>query len=458
MLMNVRVVPHKRGRGKWAVDYRCPVTKKRKYESFASKKAAVARKKKLEGEHASGTYRPLHAMTWPDFVAEYREKVQIAKKLNTRKVEDGAIAMFQKHCSPTSLRAITTKTVDEFRTKRSRDKGRKNKTVSGDTVNKELRALRTILKKAHEWHYLPEVPKFTLKKTSEPEPRAIPIELFTAILDAISVWDATVDRRPAGWRKGCKAEAERKRKVRHKAPPAGWWLPFLSSAYYAGLRWGELLGLKWNDLRFTAAPSVRIWNEKCNRWDYVPLSVTLAERLQTWMATAAKVDDSDLVFPHSCHSRTILAIWKRLQKLAGIEEQFRFHDLRVSFCTNLVATGVEAPQLKQLARHRSIETTMKYYRGRTEEADRRALDRMEAAFSTVENERLAELDSAFPQPTSRPARIRRLPVFPCCWAVFSTSGIVTCPALPSVEVPISDVSELPNGAPRKQVHPCSART
>jgi len=81
-----------------------------------------------------------------------------------------------------------------------------------------------------------------------------------------------------------------------------------------------------------------------------------------------------------------------------------------------------------------------------------------AQFDPTDNERLAELDSAFPQPTSRPARIRRLPVFPCCWAVFSTSGIVTCPALPSVEVPISDVSELPNGAPRKQVHPCSART
>ena len=130
-------------------------------------------------------------------------------------------------------------------------------------MNKELRALRTILKKAREWHYLIEVPKFTLMKTSEPEPRAIPIARFNAILDAIPVWDATVDRRPAGWRKGCKTEGERERKVRHKAPPASWWLPFLSAAYYAGFRWGELLGLKWNDLRFTSAPSVRIWNEKC---------------------------------------------------------------------------------------------------------------------------------------------------------------------------------------------------
>lgn len=384
--MNVRVVPHKRGRGKWAVDYRCPVTKKRKYESFGSKRAAVARKKSLEGEHASGKYRPLHATTWAEFIAEYREKVQIGKKLNTRKVEDRAIAMFEKHCSPTSLRAITTKTIDEFRTKRSRDKGRKEKTVSGDTVNKELRAVRTALKKAQEWHYLQEVPRFSMKKSAEPEPRAIPIVEFQQILSVIPSWDATVDRRPAGWAKGCKGNAERVRSVRHKAPLEAWWIPFLSTTYFAGLRWGELLNLKWEDLRFTASPQIRIWNEKCERWDYVPMSSMLAARLQEWMAESPTVRDTALVFPHSCHSRTVLSTWLRFQELAGIEEHYRFHDLRVSFCTNLVAAGVEAPQLKSLARHRSIETTMKYYRGRTDVADRRALERMEAAFSLVENE------------------------------------------------------------------------
>ena len=81
----------------------------------------------------------------------------------------------------------------------------------------------------------------------------------------------------------------------------------------------------------------------------------------------------------------MLAAWKKLQELAEITELFRFHDLRVSFCTNLVASGVEAPQLKKLARHRSIETTMKYYRGQTGDADRKALARMEAVFSALEN-------------------------------------------------------------------------
>ena len=154
--------------------------------------------------------------------------------------------------------------------------------------------------------------------------------------------------------------------------------------YFGGLRWGELLNLRWRDCRFTATPDIRIWNEKCSRWDHVPMSPTLVERLQTWMSQSPSVRDKDLVFPHACHDRTLASTWKKIQEDAEMEP-YRFHELRVSFCTNLVAAGVAAPQLKKLARHRSIETTMKYYREKTDDADRRALDLMEAAFSTEEN-------------------------------------------------------------------------
>ena len=55
---------------------------------------------------------------------------------------------------------------------------------------------------------------------------------------------------------------------------------------------------------------------------------------------------------------------------------YGFIQKRVSFCTNLVASGTEAATLMKLARHRSLATTMKYYRGRTDDADRRAVERM----------------------------------------------------------------------------------
>ena len=116
--MNVRVIPHKRDKTKWAVDYRCPVMKKRKYESFASKKEALARKKELEGKEATGEYRPLHRRTWAEFVAEYREKVLSHKKWKTKMAEQEAIGHFERLCAPALVANINTRTIDEFKSKR----------------------------------------------------------------------------------------------------------------------------------------------------------------------------------------------------------------------------------------------------------------------------------------------------------------------------------------------------
>ena len=163
----------------------------------------------------------------------------------------------------------------------------------------------------------------------------------------------------------------------------------MSVGYLAGLRWSEILGLRWSDLQLTGAPEIRIRADggtKTHRDQTVPMSPTLSERLTVWMAQSENVGDNALVFPHPCHVRTVHATWQRIQQWANIAAPFRFHDLRVSFCTNLVAAGVQTPILMKLARHRSIATTLKYYRGKTEDADRKALAAMEAAFSRMEND------------------------------------------------------------------------
>jgi integrase len=59
------------------------------------------------------------------------------------------------------------------------------------------------------------------------------------------------------------------------------------------------------------------------------------------------------------------------------QDRFRLHDPRVSFCTNHVAAGTSAPQLMKLGRHHSIATTMRFYRGQTDAADRQAAAQME---------------------------------------------------------------------------------
>jgi Phage integrase SAM-like domain len=191
--VNVRVIEHKRGNGKWAIDFYCPITKRRKYENFDTKKEAVDRKRELEGKEAKGEYRPLHRRTWAEFIAEYQEKILNHGAPKTRRAYGEAIIHFERLCAPQEMRTITTRTIDEFSAKRAAERwtrtkkenresesssGSKSSTrseghpLSPNTVNKNLRHLRSILRVAHRWGYLPLIPEFKLLKTPERDPRA----------------------------------------------------------------------------------------------------------------------------------------------------------------------------------------------------------------------------------------------------------------------------------------------
>lgn len=392
--MNVRVIPHKRDNSKWAVDYRCPVTKKRKYESFDTKREAVDRKKELEGKEAKGEYRPLHRRTWAEFRAEFESKLLPRKEPKTRGFYRDAIRAFERVACPTLMQTIDTRMIDEFATKRLHDPKRpngKNKDaqprVSIATVNATLRHIRAMLRVAHEWGFMPMLPRVRMLSEPEHEPRAIPVDVFEKILTEARGLDKRLKDKKRRLTPGTDL-----RSAAHNPPCSDWWVAYLSVAYLTGMRWNEILNLKWSDLRFAAKPEICIGNKKAGRIDYVPMAKTLEDRLKAWMNTntADAIRDNRLVFPHLCHPRTLSATWEQLQKWAGIADPFRFHDMRVSFCTNLVAAGTEAATLKKLARHTSLATTLKYYRGRTDDADRRAIEKMEAGFSTLENATASE--------------------------------------------------------------------
>lgn len=358
------------------------MTRKRKYESFETKKEAITRKKELEGDDARGTYRPLHKRTWAEFTEQFRKTILETAKHKTRLAYEETIAHFERLCSPSMVAHITTATIDEFAALRAKDTRGKRKNVkrpiSKHTVNKSLTHLRAVLRVAYRWDYLPKLPEFHTVKAGDPDPRAIALNQFELILsEARKIEERFADstarkRLLAGKSLPSKTAA-------HNPPGAEWWVAFLTVAYMAGLRYNEILSLKWADLNLTAKPEIRVWNRKASRWEGVPMRRELVERLQTLMAVSENVGDHALVFPHRCHSFTIRHTWTKLQKWAGIERPYRFHDMRVSFCTNLVAAGIEAPTLMKLSRHRSITTTMKFYRGRTDDADRRAVEQMFAA-------------------------------------------------------------------------------
>lgn len=145
------------------------------------------------------------------------------------------------------------------------------------------------------------------------------------------------------------------------------------TAAMTGLRQGELLGLRWRDIDWTAGRiRVRqsyVRNEfgspKSRRSSRsVPLADRVAGELERHFQASAYQGDDDLVF---CHPETgapldrsrLLKRFKAAAKTAGLRD-VRFHDLRHTFGTRMAGTGVALRTLQEWMGHRDFKTTLIY--------------------------------------------------------------------------------------------------
>lgn len=96
---------------------------------------------------------------------------------------------FQNRCrtlgKPSKLTAIKTDTIDGFVAKRRTERGKKvDSKVSPATINRELRHLKAALNIAHDWGYLPTVPKIRKVKEADEIGQVITAEHFQLIYGA----------------------------------------------------------------------------------------------------------------------------------------------------------------------------------------------------------------------------------------------------------------------------------
>jgi integrase len=145
------------------------------------------------------------------------------------------------------------------------------------------------------------------------------------------------------------------------------------TAAMTGLRQGELLALRWQDIDWSAG-RVRV-RRSFVRGEFgtpksrrstrsVPLADEVAGELERHFQRSAYQDESDLVF---CHPHTggpldrsrLLKRFKKAGKLAGLE-YVRFHDLRHTLGTRMAGAGVALRTLQEWMGHRDFKTTLIY--------------------------------------------------------------------------------------------------
>lgn len=231
---------------------------------------------------------------------------------------------------PMKLDAIGPFEVEAFKAKKLSE-GQSKK-----SINNMLGTLRKLLNLAVEWSVITRAPKVKAFKMKN---NFITEDLFLTF-------------------------EETDRFLRAAAPE---WKAFLVTALKTGLRVGEMLALKWEDLDLVAGRLVvrrNLWRKeegtpKGGRTREVPLS---AEAVETLKAHRHLKGPYVFCFPDGrrlTHNRVKDLVPSTCRK-AQLAKRLTTHGLRHSFASHLVMRGVTLKAIQELLGHESIEMTMRY--------------------------------------------------------------------------------------------------
>ncbi len=309
---------------------------------------------KLQNQVEAGTYKSDSRKRWSKFRKEWETKIGDGMEPQSKRCTLNALKHFERIIKPGRVQRIKTQTIDEYVSKRRLEKGQKaESTLSPATINKELRHLRAVLRKANEWGYLPTMPKVHMVKEPGKLIRYVTPEHFAAMYAA------------------CDA-AERPASDVYSA--ADWWRGLLVFVYMTGWRISEPLALRWEDVSLDKGEAITWADEnKGKRDERVPLHPIVVEHLRKL------VDFGPVVFPWPHHERTLWVEFARIQQAAKDEAGERiinlpchekhehneschlygFHDFRRAFAS-MNAQRLTGDALQSLMRHKSYLTTKKY--------------------------------------------------------------------------------------------------
>lgn len=169
-------------------------------------------------------------------------------------------------------------------------------------------------------------------------------------------------------------------------------LPLVIASLDTGARRGELFTLTWREVDLTSGViRLRSVNTKTARSRELPISSRLRDELER-LRTASDSADA-LVF----NTRNWRRAFNAALHVAGIDD-FRWHDMRGSFCTRLIESGMPIEQVAKLSGHSELSTLYAHYLSTTQETIQKATDILNrfnaAAWAKSEEEATAERSDA----------------------------------------------------------------
>jgi integrase len=148
-----------------------------------------------------------------------------------------------------------------------------------------------------------------------------------------------------------------------------WLRPLITIAIRTGMRRGELLKLKWEDIDFTSG-SIFVRTSKSGEGRRMPMSPTARRTLGAlWQARRERMsarvvnrsEASGYVFtaPEGGFMANLARAWYPALERAEIAD-LHFHDLRHTFASRLVMNGVDLYRVQILMGHKTPTMTLRY--------------------------------------------------------------------------------------------------
>jgi integrase len=278
----------------------------------------IKRKQAIQEEKAPKVKRiPNH--TFNTLATPYLKWAERQRGYRSKK---GFVNQLQKRFGTYPLRRISTLLVEEYQTERT---NRGNKPA---TVNRHVATLKHMIAKAVDWEMVEEetlkrIRKVKLLEENNKRLRYLNKEECQELLGA------------------CDDHLR----------------PIVIMALNTGMRKGEILSLKWEEVDLRHG-FILLKDTKNGERREVPINETLKVML-TSLVRRLDVPyafyNSDTGKPYSDVKRSFKSALRR----AKIHD-FRFHDLRHTFASQLVMAGADITTIKELLGHKTLNMTLRY--------------------------------------------------------------------------------------------------
>lgn len=306
------------------------VVKEATCKNDAEKAEAVFKSELLRGNY--GLVEKRGSMMFEELVDKYKSYAKNNKK--TWETELCKVRKIEQYFKGKRLKDITPSIIEEYKNYRKNSRTYRGTTTNTATVNRDLAMIKKMFSIAVNNKWIDENPALNCRVPMFQENN----EIIRYLTDEQEVMLLLCCDKEYAYLK-----------------------PIVLTAIHTGMRFGEIMNLTWKRNIDMKNRYIRITKEmaKSKKQRIIPLSSVLFEELLRLKENC----DGEYLFPNPKTGKPYADIrraWATVKSRAGIDPEFRFHDLRHHTATKLMDKNVNVSVIKDILGHSSLLITQKY--------------------------------------------------------------------------------------------------